>query len=218
MSTTNENRPAAETSTPAQDPVPNTPDYSRSRMNAVRHGLTAREFVFSAEDADRFAQHRAALELHYQPHGPVESDLVTRIAIAIWRLDRATAIEETLFADIVQSTADETKPLSAALAPARTWAKRSKELALLTLYESRIRRALTTDKVELAKLQDARRQPSAPAESVCSTVPPTPESPAATPKSVRSTPPEPSQPAASKPPQYVVVIENPRKPGHKDAA
>ncbi len=70
---------------------------SRSRLNAMRHGLLATEAVNRASEG---AAARAAfdeltdrLENHYQPQGPVEEILVQKIAVATWRLKRLLRFE-----------------------------------------------------------------------------------------------------------------------------
>ena len=156
---------------------PRTPEgKARTRLNAVRHGLTSREFVFSPEDAALYTQHAADLHSHYLPQGPIETQLVNSIASSLWRLDRAAAIEEGIFAIALHPESSEDD----ALAPARAWLADSRSLGLLTTYESRIRRALAADKAELAKLQQSRTEsvcstPVAPPEFVCSAPPPPPE-------------------------------------------
>ena len=208
--------PSADVSKPA--------NYAKSRLNAVRHGLTAREFVCTPEEAPKYAEHLAALKLHYQPEGLPELDLVARIANAMWRLDRATSIEEGIFALALATESVPADPLDSALAPARAWLASSRQLALLTTYEARIRRALAADKLELSNLQEKRaqkpvNQPAAAVpESVCSTAPDQTKQPAPPPESVCSTPAVTPKIALSKPPQYVLVVESPRKPGHRDAA
>src|SRR5439155_16166336 len=70
---------------------------ARVRLNAVRHGLLAKEVIVPVGDEQ---EKRAEFELlfddlrqHYAPDGPVEEMLVEKIAIAYWRLRRATRAE-----------------------------------------------------------------------------------------------------------------------------
>jgi len=73
---------------------PRTPEgKARTRINALRHGLTAREFVCSPEEAAAYAAHEAAIRGHYQPAGPVEESLAHHVANGLWRLDRVVDIE-----------------------------------------------------------------------------------------------------------------------------
>ena len=83
---------------------PRTPEgKSRCRLNAVRHGLTGQSLYFTPEEAEAYSAHSAAVHTHYQPHGPIEEALVRQIADAIWRLDRASAIEHGIFALALES-------------------------------------------------------------------------------------------------------------------
>ncbi len=153
---TAQQQPAA---TPSTGPTgPRTEDgKARTRLNAFRHGLTGQTFVVSPEDAETYRTHHAEIRKHYQPAGPVESALTDQIAAGIWRLQRAHAIEEGLFALDSASNPD------SILGPARTWLDQGKALNLLALYEGRIRRAFDRDKAELAALQSARKQQAAEA-------------------------------------------------------
>jgi hypothetical protein len=83
----------------------------RSRRNAVRHGLTA-ETVIGVEDAEDYKAFEAAIIADYDAQSAIERELVLRLASALWRLRRATAMETGLF----QIEADH---LSASGQPAR---------------------------------------------------------------------------------------------------
>ena len=74
---------------------------SRSRLNAFKHGLTAQQFVFSPEEAEAYKAQADQIHKHYEPHGPVEEALVRQIADGIWRLDRASAMEHSIFANAI---------------------------------------------------------------------------------------------------------------------
>jgi hypothetical protein len=67
------------------------------RHNALKHGLLAKEVIVPVGNEQ---ENRAEFELllgdlwqHYAPVGPVEEMLVEKIAIAYWRLRRATRAE-----------------------------------------------------------------------------------------------------------------------------
>jgi hypothetical protein len=70
---------------------------SRSRRNAVRHGLTAETVIDALEDADDYAAFELAVTSDYEARTAVERELVLRLASLLWRLRRATAIETGLF-------------------------------------------------------------------------------------------------------------------------
>ena len=69
----------------------------RSRLNAVRHGLTAETVVGSLEDAEDYKAFEATIIADYCPETAVARELVLRLASLLWRLRRATAIETDLF-------------------------------------------------------------------------------------------------------------------------
>jgi hypothetical protein len=69
----------------------------RSRCNAVRHGLTAETVIGALEDAEDYKAFEAAITADYDVQSAVERELVLRLASALWRLRRATAIETGLF-------------------------------------------------------------------------------------------------------------------------
>src|SRR5580700_1397611 len=69
----------------------------RSRCNAVRHGLTAETVINALEDAGDYKAFEAAITADYDAQSAVERELVLRLASALWRLRRATAVETGLF-------------------------------------------------------------------------------------------------------------------------
>ncbi len=69
---------------------------NRSRYNAVRHGLTAETVIPHLEDADDYRLFESTIVSEYEPRTPVEFELVLRLASLLWRLRRATRIENGL--------------------------------------------------------------------------------------------------------------------------
>jgi hypothetical protein len=69
----------------------------RSRCNAVHHGLTAETVIGALEDGEDYKAFEAAIIADYDAQSAVERELVLRLASALWRLRRATAIETGLF-------------------------------------------------------------------------------------------------------------------------
>jgi hypothetical protein len=77
---------------------PITEDGKRSsRRNALRHGLTAETVIGALEDAEDYKAFEAAITADYDAQSAVERELVLRLASALWRLRRATAMETGLF-------------------------------------------------------------------------------------------------------------------------
>ena len=82
----------------AKSTGPATPEgKERSRCNAVRHGLTAETVIGALEDAEDYKGFEAAIIADYDAQSAVERELVLRLASALWRLRRATAMETGLF-------------------------------------------------------------------------------------------------------------------------
>ena len=83
----------------AKSTGPVTPEgKEHSRCNAVRHGLTAETVIGALEDAEDYKAFEAAIIADYDAQSAVERELVLRLASALWRLRRATAMETGLFA------------------------------------------------------------------------------------------------------------------------
>ena len=71
---------------------------NRSRMNALRHGLTGQVTTMTDEDRAAHDQFSKALIKDLAPEGAMETQLAQRIATDSWRLNRISAIEDNLFA------------------------------------------------------------------------------------------------------------------------
>ena len=67
------------------------------RLNALRHGLLARDVVLPGEDADAFEELWNQVRANFSPVGPIEELLVDRIVNAMWRLQRLARAETALF-------------------------------------------------------------------------------------------------------------------------
>ena len=67
------------------------------RLNALRHGLLARDVVLPGEDADAFEDLWNRVRTDLSPVGPMEELLVDRIVNAVWRLRRLGRAETGLF-------------------------------------------------------------------------------------------------------------------------
>lgn len=77
---------------------PKTPEgKAKVRLNALKHGLLAREAVIlkgdGKEDPREFAAVLDAVATAAAPEGPIEEMLVERIAVCYWRLRRAARYE-----------------------------------------------------------------------------------------------------------------------------
>jgi hypothetical protein len=91
----------------------------------------------------------------------MEIQLAQRIATDSWRLNRASAIEDNLFALGVYEKSGQLCPdqeqVDAALTTARVFTEESHQLQILTLYEQRLNRALQKNLALLQSLQASRK-------------------------------------------------------------
>jgi hypothetical protein len=69
---------------------------SVSRMNACKHGLTAETIIIDGENPEEFNHLHAQLEKEFKPPPGLESDLVERLAVYIWRMRRVPVFEAAL--------------------------------------------------------------------------------------------------------------------------
>jgi len=69
---------------------------ARSRMNALKHGISSQEIVLEEEDAEQFDALRAQLEAEFDPNSVIERELVDRLAGLLWRLRRVPVLEAAL--------------------------------------------------------------------------------------------------------------------------
>lgn len=126
----------------------------RSRTNALRHGLTGQVTTMNEEDRAAHDKFSDALIQNLAPEGAMEIQLAQRVATDSWRLNRASAIEDNLFAMGLQENDDEAGD---AFTAARVFTTESKQLQLLTLYEQRLNRAVQKNLALLQSLQSARK-------------------------------------------------------------
>ena len=134
---------------------------NRSRMNALRHGLTGQVTTMTDEDRAAHDQFSKALINDLAPEGAMETQLAQRVATDSWRLNRISAIEDNLFALGQLQNAGQACPdvpqIDAALTMAHVFTQESKQLQLLTLYEQRLNRAVQKNLAILQQLQAARK-------------------------------------------------------------
>ena len=70
---------------------------AESKMNAMKHGLLAADLVVRDEDPVEFAGVLENLVDELQPQGPLEEQLVERVAACMWRLRRLYRVEAEIF-------------------------------------------------------------------------------------------------------------------------
>ena len=139
----------------------------RSSLNAFRHGLTGQIVIHTPEDEQAFKKHCDGIREALAPVGALEIDLAQAIAEDRWRLNRARALENSIFAlgqgEHLREYSGEPQ-VDTAIAQGRTWMAHAHELHLLTTYENRIRRSVEKNTAELRALQAERKAAIAKAE------------------------------------------------------
>jgi hypothetical protein len=144
-----------------QDQLTTTKPRDPRALNAYRHGLTGQVIILTPEDEVAYKAHCQAIHDHYAPVGGMEVDLVQEIADARWREKHASAIHNNIYAagltrpDMILTHHPE---IDAAFAQTRTWLSDPKNIALLGLYEQRIKNKELKAEAQLTRLQDARRE------------------------------------------------------------
>jgi len=128
---------------------------AHSSRNNLRHGLTGQISLLPTED--RAAHDAFCDELidGFNPETPIERQLAQSVAEDSWRLNRACAIENNMFA---LGHSGERRELQIALADAKCFADHANQFNLLTIYEQRINRNLQRNLKLLRELQAERNE------------------------------------------------------------
>src|SRR5215208_5294387 len=78
---------------------PKTPEGKAAvRLNALRHGILAKETLLPEEDGEALSELGQTLRAELQPVGELENLLVDRIVASYWRLRRLGQVEAGIFA------------------------------------------------------------------------------------------------------------------------
>ena len=142
-------------------PAPMQEPKRRSTLSATKHSQSGKIHIATPEETTAFDKHCQSYIEALAPVGTLEEELAHEIAEDRWRLKRARAVENAIFAVGHQQHVDELPSghpeVDAALAEGKTWIGMSRQLQLLTLYEARIRRAITQNTLELKAMQAERK-------------------------------------------------------------
>jgi hypothetical protein len=138
----------------------NPPD--RRALSNLKHGLTGRIYLFGDEEQSAYDNLGRALHDSLAPESAMETELVKALVDDRWRLQRAAALESSIFAAGAEQFANSSEAtgdpqLDVALSSGRTWTVEARNLNLLTLYESRIQRRFEKNMAELRRLQTERK-------------------------------------------------------------
>ncbi len=140
---------------------PNTPQgKAAAARNSTKHGLRSQDALLSDEDGEIFGHMQRELYYQLQPQGEVETFLLKRIAMGIWRLQRMLRVEAALFEEPETFYFDKGKGLAARF---RSQTRGGGNIfATFLRYESMIDRSVYRALHELQRLQAVRRGEDAP--------------------------------------------------------
>jgi hypothetical protein len=134
----------------------------RSKLNALRHGLTGHTIVLPTEDHWAYQLHTQRFVHQFQPVGALEEQLVQSLADSAWRLNRVPALETNLLTlgltDLEGTISTGHAQADAALAAAQTFRDHASGFAILTIYEQRISRLFAKTLEQLRQIQAERRE------------------------------------------------------------
>jgi hypothetical protein len=127
---------------------------AQSSRNNQRHGLTGQINILPTEDREAHDAFCYQLTDSLEPETPMEHQFALSVAEDSWRLNRARAIENNMFA---LGHEGERREIQIALADAQTFQAQAHHFQLLTIYEQRINRNLQRNLKQLQELQAERK-------------------------------------------------------------
>ena len=133
----------------------------RSSLNALRHGLTGQTIVLPTEDHSAYQRHSQAFLDEYRPKGATEIQLVQSLLDTSWQLNRASAVETSLFSLGITEMEDRirvTHPeAETALAMALAYREHNRAFANIGIYRQRLAREFERTLILLRQIQAERR-------------------------------------------------------------
>jgi hypothetical protein len=133
----------------------------RSKLNALRHGLTDRTVVLPTEDHAAYQRHSQSLLDDCQPKGAIETQIVQSLIDTSWRMNRATAGETNLLSlgiTEMENRIHANHPdAEAALAMALAFREHNRAFANISVYRQRLTRQFERTLAQLRQIQAGRR-------------------------------------------------------------
>jgi hypothetical protein len=133
----------------------------RVRLNGLRHGLTGQVSIMTEDNRREHDAFCNPITARLNPEGPLEFQLANLIAHDHFRINRIHSIEDGVFAlghahpaNQIDSGAPQA---DVSLSEATTFLRDSKQILLMTTYESRITRNIAKNMEELRRLQAERQ-------------------------------------------------------------
>src|SRR6202140_4817131 len=133
----------------------------RSKLNALRHGLTGQTIVLPTEDHSAYQRHSQSFLDECQPKGAIETQLVQSLLDTSWQLNRAAAVETNLFSLGIPEMEDRIRAnhpeAESALAMALAYREHNRAFANIGTYRQRLTRQFERTLVLLRQIQAERR-------------------------------------------------------------
>jgi hypothetical protein len=129
-------------------------------QNSLKHGLTARKHACLPGEEEPFERHCREIREALAPVGAIEEALAHDIAGDRWRLTRARAMENALFAKFELDSGAPDR----ATAHAEAWIDASKGLQRIAGYARGLQRAVERNTARLEAMQTVRKAARAQAE------------------------------------------------------
>jgi len=163
---TSEKQIAANRANAAKSTGPKPESREKTKMNALRHGMTGQINLMPEEDRDAHDIFCKGIVESLSPEGALEFQFAQSVAEDNWRMNRGRAIETNMFAvglfDPGSSTIETGDPqINAAMSAAQSFADNPQKFQLLSLYMQRTNRDMqkTLDRITALQVErKARRQ------------------------------------------------------------
>ena len=132
-------------------------DTTNSRFNAMKHGLAGQIILRTKEEEVAYNAYSAALLPDLSPANAIEQDFAERIVFDSWRVHKAGAIEQNIYAtfEAVFDSGDITQ--DDALNQAAAFETHQKAINLISLYQQRLERGIHKNLDMLRMMQKDRK-------------------------------------------------------------
>jgi hypothetical protein len=135
---------------------------ARSKMNALRHGLSGRIVVLPSEDMGQYLKFSHEFVDSLYPATPLESELAQTVADGYWRLKRFRTVEEGMLAmGNYEKEGDfdaATEEVHSAFSATKAFRANSQAFVNLSIYEQRIQRGIEKSMKQLREVQTERKE------------------------------------------------------------
>jgi hypothetical protein len=133
----------------------------RSKLNALRHGLTGQTVVLPTEDHSAYERHSQSFLDEYHPKDATEAHLVQSLIDTSWRMNRAATVETNLFSlgiiEMEERLHANHPEAEAALAMALAFREHMRAFASISTQSQRLARQFERTLAQLRQIQAERR-------------------------------------------------------------